>query len=187
MQRHNSTITVKEKPCSCGCGNSGYPFSGGLLYPCWKRLKGKPIAKISSKRLDSLNDDDLSVLIDELDTIFSRYIRIRDADNKGIITCYGCGSQKRWRDAHCSHFMPRTHLATRWLPVNAAASCAGCNTLGRGRLDKFEILLESKQNGLVEWLRELALQVTKPHKHELKELLIELRSKLKAVQLKLIS
>lgn len=180
---YNSTIAKKK--VMLDCGHLDYNFSRGRCHACSMQQR-KPIPKISDKRMNMMQEDDLQGLYDDLDNTFSKYIRIRDADAKGVITCYGCGTQKRWQDAHCSHFMPRANLATRWMPENAAASCVGCNTLGRGRLDKFEQYLESRHKGIVDYLREQGCSVYKPSRIELKELLVELRVKLRTAQTKLI-
>jgi len=53
-----------------------------------------------------------------------------------------------------------------------------------GNLEEFEYKLDEENNGVVEYLRELARQVAKPTKDELKALIIEYRSKLNLVKKK---
>lgn len=43
-------MKTKEKPCKCGCGNSGRLFSQGMLKNCWAKNYRKPIKKISDKK-----------------------------------------------------------------------------------------------------------------------------------------
>jgi hypothetical protein len=58
------------------------------------------------------------------------------------------------------------------------------NYFKMGNLEEFEYKLDEENNGVVEYLRELARQVTKPTKEELKSLIIEYRSKLNLIKKK---
>ena len=62
-----------------------------------------------------------------LDAIFSTYIRLRDADEYGGVTCCNCGQYHHWKDSTCGHFVKRSHRTLRWDPRNAHAECAECN------------------------------------------------------------
>jgi hypothetical protein len=180
---YNSTILKKKMDLACG--HYDFNFSKGRCKAC-AALDRKPIKKMSDKRMELLQDEDLQELIEDCDAVFSKYVRIRDADKNGIVSCYTCGCQKRWQDMQCSHFIGRTSLMTRWEPLNAKAACVGCNCLAHGKLDVFEQKLNEENAGIVEWLREQGNIVYKPSRSDLKELLVELRCKLRTVQTKLI-
>lgn len=69
----------------------------------------------------------LSTLIKEADTAFSEFIRLRDADDTGRITCVSCGTRVLWRQADCCHYIDRGQMSTRYDEMNAAGGCRSCN------------------------------------------------------------
>ena len=62
-----------------------------------------------------------------LDNLFSLYIRLRDADSNGNVTCCNCGKTIRWTEATNGHFVKRRHRALRWDERNCHPECAECN------------------------------------------------------------
>lgn len=69
----------------------------------------------------------LRTLVDRLDTVFSRYIRLRDAMEGGMFRCISCGKIKPIEQADCGHFHSRTHMSTRFDEDNCHAECRYCN------------------------------------------------------------
>lgn len=78
-----------------------------------------------------------SSLENKLDKAFSRYIRQRDADEGGTVSCVTCGKLMHWKEAHCGHFIKRQHRSVRWDERNAAAQCVSCNTYRGGQQDEY--------------------------------------------------
>mgnify|MGYP003665460414 CR=1 FL=1 len=70
-------------------------------------------------------------LIKKLDTVFSQYIRQRDAENE-IATCFTCGKKAHWKKLQNGHFQSRRFYATRWDEMNCQVQCAGCNVFKYG-------------------------------------------------------
>ena len=87
-------------------------------------------------------------LIEKLDTVFSQYIRLREANN-GIVECFTCGKQEFWKGKGMQngHFMSRKNLSTRWDEVNCQVQCVGCNVYRYGEQYKFSIGLDNKYGG----------------------------------------
>lgn len=69
----------------------------------------------------------LPVLIKELDTVFSQYIRLKECDNNGIVTCFVTGERVFWADADAAHFIPRANMATRFDEMNVHATTRDTN------------------------------------------------------------
>jgi hypothetical protein len=69
---------------------------------------------------------------DNLDKVFSIYIRLRDADDDGFCTCCSSGKRQHWKDMDCGHFISRRHLATRWEDMNCHAQSRGDNRFNQG-------------------------------------------------------
>lgn len=66
-------------------------------------------------------------LINELDRVFSIFIRKRDADDDGVVRCVTCNFVAHWSRLTCGHFRKRRHMATRWNEHNALPQCSECN------------------------------------------------------------
>jgi len=120
-----------------------------------------------------------------LDFTFSRYIRIREANENGIVECYTCGKKDHWKYLQCSHYIKRSHYGLRWDIRNAKPACVNCNEILSGNINEYTIRLEKEQPGITNQLKEKSKEICKYDRAELKELIIDLRLKLKMVSSKL--
>ena len=58
-----------------------------------------------------------SKLIKKLDTVFSQYVRLSNADDRGYCTCVTCGKKGQMEDRRnnqAGHFISRANYSTRW-------------------------------------------------------------------------
>tara|TARA_R110000751_G_scaffold193072_2_gene298611 strand:- start:505 stop:897 length:393 start_codon:yes stop_codon:yes gene_type:complete len=110
-------------------------------------------------------------LVKKLDTIFSQYIRRRDADNE-MSTCFTCGKQDHWKRLQNGHFQSRRFYSTRWNEVNCQVQCAGCNVFKYGEQFIFGQNLDSKfGEGTAQELHTKARKITKLSSPDLQELI----------------
>jgi len=86
-------------------------------------------------------------LVTKLDTVFSQYIRLKDAINE-IATCVTCGKKDHWKKLQCGHFMSRRHYSTRWDINNVGVQCYGCNITNQGMQYAFSKYLTQFDNNL---------------------------------------
>jgi hypothetical protein len=70
-------------------------------------------------------------IITKLDSIFSKYIRLRYSKNE-IAECVTCGKQDHWKKLQAGHFISRKHYATRYDEDNVQVQCSGCNVFRYG-------------------------------------------------------
>jgi len=177
----NSTIIVKKKRC-VNCGKIDYHFSKKMCKQC---------ATIHStqKRIDEFEDDTESFqnLVQDLDAIFSQYIRCKYADKEGMVECFTSGKKYHWTKIQNGHFIPRANLGTRWMEANCRPQSEHDNCLLSGNLEVFEKNLEKEHKGIVDYLQGTARQIAKPTREELKHLIIEYRSKLSLIKSKFIN
>jgi hypothetical protein len=96
-------------------------------------------------------------LVTKLDTIFSQYIRRKDAINE-ISECITCGKKDHYKKLQCGHFMSRRHYSTRWDIDNVGVQCYACNITNQGMQYKFSQYLG---NNLSEQLYIKSKQVVK--------------------------
>ena len=72
--------------------------------------------KVSARFIQE--EDDLQTLIDDLDEVTSRMIRFKYADKEGFVECFTCDAKQTIANTQCGHFIPRLHMATRFLTFN---------------------------------------------------------------------
>jgi len=82
--------------------------------------------------------------IKHLDVLFSKFVRLRDADSDGLVRCCTCGKVDHWKKRQCGHFMSRRHLATRWEEKNTGSQCVSCNIFKQGEQVEFAKYLDKR-------------------------------------------
>lgn len=176
--------------CSdCGKRDTNVVKVGKLLYciSCRNAQKAEQYMKNATDRAKKNKENgeyDRQALIHDLDFVFSRYIRTREATPKGFVSCYTCGKIDLWNNMQCGHFVKRGETLLRWDTRNAKTQCPECNVSLYGNMEIYEKKLNEEFPGLPEQLREESREPYKYSREELKELLIELRSRLKMSKLK---
>lgn len=133
-------------------------------------------------KLEKPNKD----LIKDLDDLFSRYVRLSAMDENKECECYTCSNKQHWTLMQCGHFISRSHKGLRWLLKNLKVQCFTCNVEKRGNLIVYAERLNLEEPGLSEWLTDQSRDIVKPTTSDLKELLIDIKAKLKLVERKLI-
>lgn len=74
-------------------------------------------------------------LVEKLDAIFSKYIRLRDAQpHTGWVRCISCGSVHHWTKIQNGHYCSRRHLNLRWSEINCNVQCCSCNIMQHGNI-----------------------------------------------------
>ena len=71
-------------------------------------------------------------------SVFSEFIRLRDADENGNISCITCGLVRHWKKADCGHGIPRQHWGTKYSEKNNHAQCKRCNGFEGGKREVYK-------------------------------------------------
>ena len=140
----------------------------------------------TSTRMSYEGINERQSLINDLDYVFSRYIRIRESDARGICACYTCGKRDHWTKLQNGHYIKRAETLLRWDSRNARPQCVECNCNKNGNIEVYTETLNIEHPGLPDQLKEESREVNKFGRDELKQLLIDYRAKLKIVQQKLL-
>ncbi len=112
----------------------------------------------------------ISKLKKELDKYFSLYIRLRDANEYGMVQCFTSGRVYHYKNIHAGHFMSRKHLSTRWCDTNVQPQSAADNLFGQGEQYKFALHLDGKYGeGTAEELQFKSRQIHKVSRVEYEE------------------
>lgn len=115
---------------------------------------------------------DQKKLIDKLDTIFSKFIRLRDSNDQGICKCITSGQMDEWGSMDAGHFMSRNNFSTRWHEQNVNAQSRKDNRFLGGRQYEHSLAIDKKYGeGTAEKLLILSKQPKKFADFELEELI----------------
>lgn len=117
-----------------------------------------------------------SKLVKKLDVVFSKYIRLSNADKRGMCTCVTCKRQYHWKNIQAGHFMSRKNFSVRWVEENVKPQCVGCNMFKSGEQYKFSLYLGNK---LSEELHAKSQQITKFTNDELQDMIDHYSAKVK--------
>jgi len=104
------------------------------------------------------------------DEWFSKYVRLRDADSRGMCKCITCETVKHWKEMDCGHFQSRRYTATRWHSQNSHSQCQKCNKYQAGEQFRHgkEIDLMYGE-GTAQFLETLSRTIYKMNKTEVME------------------
>ena len=105
-------------------------------------------------------------------TDFNMYIRLREADKNGMVTCVTCGKRLHYKEANAGHFKH----GLDFVEDNQHAQCVYCNQYLSGRLDKYTIYMIDRYGR--KRVDELEALANKAHKYSIPDL-IELRQDFK--------
>jgi hypothetical protein len=114
-------------------------------------------------------------LVNNLDKVFSEYIRRRKSKNE-IAECVTCGKKDHWKNLQAGHFMSRKHYSTRWDERNVEVQCIACNVYRYGEQYKFSKFLGEQ---LSDELLALSRETKKFKDWELQEMIDLYKKKLK--------
>ena len=109
-----------------------------------------------------------SKLVKKLDTVFSQYIRLNNADNNKNCICVTCNKTFFWKEIQAGHFMSRKHYSIRWDERNVKPQCAGCNVFRYGEQYKYSLYLGEE---LSSELHILSKKIVKYTNNELLEMI----------------
>ena len=105
------------------------------------------------------------------DRWFSKFIRLRDADDDGIIICISCGIPIHWKKADAGHFIERGKKAVRFDEKNVNGQCTICNWIKEGnKIEYAKGLAKKYGKGIVEKLQVLQHRTIKMGSFELKHI-----------------
>lgn len=82
--------------------------------------------------------------IKELDKVFSRFIRLRDCNEKWIVVCPLCWSKVPREKAQNMHFVSRAVLKHRFDEKNCHAGCMRCNVILHGNYIAYTRWMQKK-------------------------------------------
>lgn len=119
-------------------------------------------------------------LVQELDRLFSLYVRHSNANLDGLVECATCSVVKPVKQMQNGHFMSRGKYATRWEEKNTAPQCKKCNLFNQGEQYKMAQYLDGRWGeGTADEMVRLSNTTVKFADFELQEMIDHYKEKLK--------
>lgn len=89
--------------------------------------------------------------------LFSEYIRRRDADEHGTVSCISCGAIMEWKISNAGHFHPKSlGLQVYFVEKNVHNQCPYCNLVLQGNQLKYsQALIKRYGDGVIEELENI--------------------------------
>jgi hypothetical protein len=143
-----------------------------------KMIEKSALKKIEDKYRFRL-DEEKAGLIEDLDDVVSKYVRIKNSDKVGWVKCFTCDGKNTWKSMDCGHFISRKHMGLRWDLRNLRPQCKFCNQVLSGNLNDFQKNLELETPGIADQLISESYDIIKYSRQEMKEMLIMFREKLR--------
>ena len=78
------------------------------------------------------------------DKWFSKFIRLRDSDEFGIVTCITSKRRVHWLDCDCGHWISRAKMATRYDERNCNGQSKQANRFQGGHFLEHGLAIEEK-------------------------------------------
>lgn len=110
-----------------------------------------------------MTENDRKKWVLKIDTVFSRWLRISQADANGVVKCFTCGQFMHWKESQDGHYVSRNKLVLRWDEENNHIQCYHCNIRLKGNYTIYAVKmvekygpgilqkLEIKKNNLMKW------------------------------------
>lgn len=77
--------------------------------------------------------------------IFSKVIRMRNADENGYVKCISCEKVDHYKNLDCGHYLPKSlGLSIYFEETNVAPQCTHCNRFRHGNQPKYALALIEK-------------------------------------------
>lgn len=122
-----------------------------------KAIPAKPAIRLPRGVKAKPKKKSIKDLKNELDRVFSIWIRISHADENGNVACITCQKVHPWKEIQNGHYQSRGKMATRWTEMNCAPQDIACNIFRHGEPEKFAAYIDRTHGeGSAAALRELA-------------------------------
>jgi hypothetical protein len=132
----------------------------------------------------------IAALRNEVAELVQKLVRLKAADENGMVKCWTCPAVKHWKEMHGGHFIERGKNATKMLEENIHPQCPSCNRFG---MKKASTVLEYRREmvnwygeDFVRWLEVEARKTVKHTRQELMELKAEHSKQINALLMRQI-
>lgn len=155
-----------------------------------EKAKLKSDSKTPAKAVKKKKSLTVAQLKKKTDVVFSKYVRLRDAQYRGGIWWCQCCTCDRWiplKEIQNGHFQSRRYLNTRFHEQNCHPQCVKCNMFNQGEQYKYSLFVDRKYGpGTAKKLEQLA-RINKSFKSwEYEEMIANYTAKIKQFEEKVV-
>ncbi len=130
-----------ERAWICSCKRKNDPDELTCRFCQQPKPEGKEPAKLKKgKAYDEL----------VLWPVYSKFIRLRDTNEKGVGKCFTCPRLIHWTKGDAGHGVPRQHKATKYNELNNHLQCKHCNGFEGGVREVYKVEMD-KRYGAGTW------------------------------------
>lgn len=132
--------------------------------PFGKVLAGSPAAsKLLRRAFGAKPKQSLSKAKAKAWKSFSLFIRLRDADEFGMVKCCTCPARKHYKEMDAGHYITRAKASTFLDEGNCHGQCSGCNRWQGGKFfEHMQFIVRTKGQAELDRIHAKAGQMTKP-------------------------
>ena len=124
-------------------------------------------------------DKSMSQLKREFDTVFSRWIRLKNSKD-GMCQCVTCSVKKPIKEMQAGHYISRGYLSTRFDERNVHCQCVSCNLFKKGNIDEYTLwLIGEYGEGILEELNKKKWETKRYSRFEYESFIIVYKEKIK--------
>lgn len=116
--------------------------------------------------------------------LMQQLVRMKAADDQGMVTCVSCGKVQHYKEADAGHFIPKG-ASSRWAleETNIHPQCKGCNGFGMrygSAAQNYTVyMIDMYGKDYVEHMLETKNQVHKLYKADYDDIITECRKQIK--------
>jgi len=105
--------------------------------------------------------------------IFSKVIRLREADEEGYVKCFTCGNGDHWKAMDAGHYISKSlGLSIYFEEKNVHPQDTACNRFRHGNLAQYALALQKKYGpGILDELDSIRRQVKKFSRSDYEEMI----------------
>jgi hypothetical protein len=173
----NAKRQCKYKPCSMFARVEEGVFGAGKKFYCsvlhrHTAEQRKPRAKVT--KLKPKKAKSIAKLVDEAAVLLQKLVRMKAADESGMVKSFTSGKVLHWTEMQGSHFIQRNRTATKLLEENVHPQTPGENMYemktASGVLDYRRAMVEFYGEDFVRWLEDESKKTKKYTRAEVEEI-----------------
>ena len=125
----------------------------------------------------------IAMLRNDVAGLVQRLVRLKAADQNGMVKCWTCPEVRHWTEMQGGHFIERTKTATKMLEENIHPQCPGCNMFGMKKAStvlayRREMVLWYGED-FVQWLEAESKRSVRHTRQELQSLISDYSKQIK--------
>lgn len=118
----------------------------------------------------------IAKLVDECAVILQKIVKIKAADENGMVKCVTCGKIDHWKEMDGGHWIPRTYTIHKITEENIHPQCRRCNRFRSGEGSAYTLfMIDTYGREFVDEMERTKRDIKKWTRPEIEEKLKSLR------------